>query len=90
MSYPTVFEPFDAWNSKWVSGGEVWSIDASAPILQCLAMGYAEEDIVLDAIIDNADELETIDASSYNAWQILGRYLTLNTYYSARRMLMIT
>ena len=53
-------------------------------------MGYAEEDIVLDAIIDNADELETIDASSYNAWQILGRYLTLSKYYSARRMLMIT
>jgi hypothetical protein len=58
VSYPVVFEPFEAWDSTWVSGGEIWSIDATAPILQCKAMGYADEDIVLDAIIDNPDELK--------------------------------
>ena len=90
VSYPTIFEPFNAWDSLWVSGGEVWSIDASAPILQCLAMGYKEEQIVLDAIIDKEDHLEVVDASQYNAWQVLGRFMELEAYYNAHRMLMIT
>lgn len=52
ISYPVTFEPFQAWDSLWVSGDTIQSIDSTSPVLQCKAMGYAEEDIVLDVILD--------------------------------------
>jgi hypothetical protein len=39
----------------------------AAPVIQCLAMGFKEEDIVIDAIIDSANQLDEEDVENYNA-----------------------
>lgn len=85
VAYPAVFEPFDAWNSSWVSGSAIWNIDAAAPILRCKALGYSEEDIVIDAILDNADEIEQVDVSTYNAFHMVQRSLEVMNYFTARQ-----
>jgi len=70
VAYPGVFAPFEAWNSTWLTGSSVWNIDVAAPILRCKHMGFAEEDIIIDAVIDNADELATVNVSNYNALEM--------------------
>ena len=62
VSYPVIFEPTEAWNSSWVAGSQIWALDAAAPILRCRALGFADKDIVLDAVIDNANDLSDVDA----------------------------
>ena len=51
-------------------------------------MGFAEEDIIIDAVIDDATELAKVNVSNYNAFEIgLRSYEVLN-YYSARKALL--
>ena len=88
VAYPGVFAPFDAWNSTWLAGSAVWNIDVAAPILRCKHMGFAEEDIIIDAIIDDADELDTVDVSNYNAFEMGLRTYEVMSYYTARKALL--
>jgi predicted acylesterase/phospholipase RssA len=67
ISYPGIFAPHKAWNSTWFSGSAIWNNDVSAPVLRCKAMGFKEEDIILDVIVDNDPNIKTVDASKYNA-----------------------
>lgn len=85
--YPGVFAPYEAWNTTWLTGSSVWSIDVAAPILRCKSMGYAEEDIVIDAVIDDAKELPKVNVSNYNAFQMGYRSYEVLNYYSARKAL---
>lgn len=66
VSYPGVFAPYEAWNSTWFSGSAIWGIDVAAPVLRCKAMGFKEEDIVMDVIIDSDVEIGEVDASKFN------------------------
>lgn len=68
VSYPGIFPPVEAWNSTWFSGSTVMNIDVAAPIIRCKNLGFAEEDIVIDAILDSDFELGVVDASNYNVF----------------------
>ena len=84
VSYPGIFSPHKAWDSLWFSGSAIWNIDVSAPVLRCKAMGYAEEDIILDLIVDSAPEIGVVDASRFNAVQVSWRSLEVLNYFGAR------
>lgn len=56
----------------------------AAPVIQCIAMGFKEEDIIIDAIIDSANQLDEEDVQDYNAFQIGWRTLEIMNYYGAR------
>lgn len=88
VTYPGVFAPVEAWNSTWLTGSAVWNIDVAAPILRCKHMGFAEEDIVIDAVIDNADDLETVDVSKYNAFEMGLRTYEVMSYFTARKAIL--
>ena len=47
-------------------------------------MGFKQEDIVIDAIIDSANQLDEEDVKDYNALQIGWRTLEIMNYYGAR------
>lgn len=83
ISYPGVFSPYEAWDSTWFSGSAIWGIDVSAPILRCKAMGFKEEDIVIDAIIDSDTSIGKFDAAKSNAIQMGIRSLEVINYYTA-------
>ena len=53
-------------------------------------MGYAEEDIIIDTILDQADELKTVNATDYNAGTMGGRTFEVRTYYAYRKPFMTT
>jgi hypothetical protein len=36
-------------------------------------MGYAEEDIVIDVVVDSSMEIGTVDVSNYNAFEMAWR-----------------
>lgn len=88
VAYPGVFAPFEAWNSTWLTGSSVWNIDVAAPVLRCKHMGFAEEDIIIDAVIDSADELETVNVSNYNAFEMGLRTYEVMSYFSARKAIL--
>lgn len=88
VAYPGVFAPFEAWNSTWLTGSSVWNIDVAAPILRCKHMGFAEEDIIIDAVIDNADEIDTVNVSNYNAFEMGLRSYEVVSYFSARKAIL--
>lgn len=83
VSYPGVFSPYEAWNSTWFSGSAIWGIDVAAPVLRCKAMGFNEEDIVIDAVIDNDVEIDQFDAAKANSIQMGIRTYEVMHYYSA-------
>jgi len=56
----------------------------AAPVIQCLSMGFKEEDIVIDAIIDSANQLDEQNVQGFNAFQIGWRTLEIMNYYGAR------
>jgi len=47
-----------------MDGGTVWNVNTASAIQQCLLDGYAESDIVLDAMLCGFDELLPINATS--------------------------
>ena len=47
-------------------------------------MGFKEEDIVIDAIIDSANQLDEQNVQGFNAFQIGWRILEIMNYYGAR------
>lgn len=86
--YPGIFAPYEAWNSTWLTGSSIWNIDIAAPILRCKNMGYAEEDIVIDAVIDDATDLPKVNVSRYNAFEMGLRSYEVMNYYTARKALL--
>lgn len=86
--YPGVFAPYEAWNTTWLTGSSVWNIDVAAPILRCKNMGYAEEDIIIDAVIDDASELPKVNVSNYNAIEMGIRSYEVVNFYTARKALL--
>jgi predicted acylesterase/phospholipase RssA len=88
VSFPGVFEPLEVWNSLWVSGSSIWKNDAAAPILRCKAKGFADKDIIIDAIIDIHNEISEFDASTANAFEMGVRTYNVMNYYSARESIL--
>jgi hypothetical protein len=86
--YPGIFAPYEAWNTTWLSGSSIWNIDVAAPVLRCKNMGYAEEDIIIDAVLDDATPLAKVNVSHYNAIEMGLRTYDVMNYYTARQALL--
>jgi hypothetical protein len=52
-----------------------------SPIVHCEALGYNEEDIIIDVILGGNPILKRVDAKMYNAFRMMGRTLELMDYY---------
>jgi predicted acylesterase/phospholipase RssA len=83
VAYPGIFKPYKVWNSDWITGSSVWSIDVTAPIIRCKSLGFEEEDIVLDVVVDSKTDLKKVDASDYNAFEVTWRSLELMEFYNS-------
>ena len=88
VAYPGIFPPHQAWDSFWQPGSSIWNIDVSAPVLRCKAMGFKEDQIIIDVILDNSDEIETVDVSNYNAFQMGYRTYEVMSYFTAKEGLL--
>jgi predicted acylesterase/phospholipase RssA len=50
-SIPTVFPPQHLHGFVLMDGGTVWNVNVDSAVEQCLAMGYDEKDIIIDAVV---------------------------------------
>jgi predicted acylesterase/phospholipase RssA len=51
ISYPGVFKEVDAFDALWVTGAAIYEIDVLSLVRHCKEIGYADKDIVIDAIV---------------------------------------
>lgn len=79
---PGVFAPVEIGNTDYLDGSSVWDLDIFSVVGQCKALGYAESDIVIDAIMTSEKTLEEVDASSWTSISMMWRYLKISRYYS--------
>ena len=50
-SIPVVFPPQHFQGHVLMDGGTVWNINVDSAVLQCQALGFADEDIIIDTVI---------------------------------------
>lgn len=68
-SIPGIFPP-QKWNgTAYMDGGTIWNINIDAAVKECLAKGFAEEEIVLDISICFYETVDEEPAVSKNAFQ---------------------
>ena len=58
IAFPGLYSPIERFESLWFSGSAIWNIDTTGPILRCRSLGYADKDIVPDAILGNHAKLK--------------------------------
>ena len=77
-----VFPPVEYNNTDYFDGSTIWDLDIFSVVNQCQALGFADEDIVVDVVMTSEKTLKTVDASNYKSIQMLWRYLEVSRYYS--------
>jgi len=60
--------------SSYFDGSVIWNLDIFSAVNKCLET-HADTDVVLDVVLTSRRNLKTVDASNYNALQMLFRYL---------------
>ena len=58
-------------------------MDMFAAINKCINMGFAQEDIIIDAIMTSAASLNKIHGEKLKSVQMLMRFLTISSFYSS-------
>lgn len=81
FAYAGFFPPADSMGSSWFDGSTIWDLDIFSAVNKCLET-HAQEDVVLDVLLTSQKTLKVVDASNYNAIQMLWRYLEVSRYYS--------
>lgn len=66
-----------------MDGGTVWNLDATSPINQCLEMGYAEEDIIIDMAICGDNSLNEEEELSKNSFYEFFRGRNISSHYTS-------
>ena len=74
FSYPGFFPPAESMGSSYFDGSVIWNLDIFSAVNKCLET-HADTDVVLDVVLTSRRNLKTVDASNYNALQMLFRYL---------------
>jgi|Transcript_39330 predicted patatin/cPLA2 family phospholipase len=77
-----IFPPVEYNNTDYFDGSTIWDLDIFSVVNQCQAMGFKDEDIVVDTILTSEKTLKVVDASDYKSIQMLWRYLEVSRYYS--------
>ena len=68
-------------DSIYFSGKTVYENDVLSVINHCEALGYYEEDIVIDTILSGLIDVSPFDAKSANAFNVLSRSSEIFKYY---------
>lgn len=86
-SLQLVFPPQNWRNSTWVDGGVVNNIDMMAAVNYCQEKGFADEDIIIDALFchDGTDFPEVEEEDLTSVWDIYERVQDIKNYEDAFR-----
>jgi len=76
-----IFPPVTFDESAWGSGDQIYEVDIVGPVIRCVNMGFADEDIIVDVILDEHKRLERVETDALNAYGILGRTFELFEHY---------
>ena len=85
-SIPTVFPPVSFDHKTMVDGGIFANVDVSESIIKCRDMGFADEDIIIDAIlcfdkVIKVPEWHLREIKYKNAWDMFARHTQLKEFY---------
>ena len=80
FSYPGFFPPAESMGSSYFDGSVIWEFDIFSAVNKCLET-HADTDVVVDVVLTSRRTLKTVDASNYNALQMLFRYLEIARLY---------
>jgi predicted acylesterase/phospholipase RssA len=80
FSYPGFFPPAETLGSSFFDGSVIWDLDIFSAVNKCLET-HSDTDVVVDVIMTSRKTLKTVDASNFNALQMLFRYLEVARYY---------
>lgn len=58
----------------------IWDLDIFSAVNKCLET-HSDSDVVVDVVMTSRKTLKTVDASNFNALQMLFRYLEVARYY---------
>jgi predicted patatin/cPLA2 family phospholipase len=87
-AYPGFFKPVDDIDEEiYYDGGTSFSIDIGGAINWCKDNGYAEEDIVIDTILNTAATIKDKETKDYTSIPMLIRYLEIRLFYNTMDLL---
>jgi hypothetical protein len=75
LSTVVYYPPAEVFGSSFVDGAAVYDIDIFTAINRCEALGFKEQDIVVDVLLTNDKKLAPVDTTDYNSLKMLYRYL---------------
>jgi predicted acylesterase/phospholipase RssA len=80
FSYPGFFPPAESMGSSYFDGSVIYDLDIFSAVNKCLET-HADTEVVVDVVLTSRKTLKAVDASNYNALQMLFRYLEIARYY---------
>ena len=83
FSWPGIFPPAEEFGGAYIDGSSVYDLDIYTAVNKCLDMGFAEEDIVIDAILSTGSTINKVDGKELKAVGMLLRYLSINSFYNS-------
>ena len=80
FSYAGFFPPAESMGTSWFDGSTVWDLDIYSAVNKCLET-VESKDVIVDVILTSQKNLRQVDASNYNAVEMLLRYEEVARYY---------
>jgi predicted acylesterase/phospholipase RssA len=80
FSFAGFFPPAEVMGSSFFDGSVIWDLDIFSAVNKCLET-HADTDVVVDVVLTTTKTFNTVDASNYNAVEMLFRYLEIARYY---------
>jgi hypothetical protein len=81
FAMPGYFPPAKVLGSLYFDGSAIYTLDLMSGINECKTRGFADENIVVDAILTSEITLNVVDASKYHSLGMLFRFLEVSHYY---------
>lgn len=73
VTYSGISPAVEVMGQLFFSGSAIYENDVMSAINHCEAMGYNEDDIVIDTIVGGSPYLQEFDTSRANTWSVLRR-----------------
>jgi hypothetical protein len=67
-----------------VAGDTIWNIDITAPILRCRQLGYKDSDIVVDIIMNNRQQVQYQNVTTYNSFRMMERAYEVMRFFGEK------
>ena len=86
-AYPGFFQPVVIGNTTYYDGGTSMSVNIGGAINQCKKLGYSEDKITIDVLLNSGATIKDKDTSTYTSIPMLIRYLEIRLYYDTMDLL---